>query len=126
MSNTSTSPLKLYSDSPHKTRSAYNKQGVLHSSFSICLTRAFYFYFQNNLKQLVQHTRIPDHLGDEPNIVELSLTSKPLYAVKLFTPLDFSHHFLISVTYFISSNLSQIRPVPSVKRRFWQDDTENW
>src|ERR1700755_3139959 len=73
---------------------------------------AYNFSIQNNLEQLVQPpTRIPDRLGDEPNMLDLFLTSYPSpYTIKLFPPLGSSDHLLISVSYFVSSSLSQERP----------------
>ena len=55
-------------------------------------------------------TRIPDRLGDEPNILDLFLTSNPSpYTVKLSLPLGFFDH-LISVFSSIFSSLPQERP----------------
>ena len=61
--------------------------------------RAFHFAIQKDLEQLVRlHTRIPYHLGDEPNILDLFLTSNPSpYTVKLYPSLGSSDH-LISVS----------------------------
>ena len=56
--------------------------------------------------------RIPDRLGDEPNILDLLLTSNHSpYTVKLFPPLGSSDHLLISVSSSISSSLPQERPL---------------
>lgn len=51
--------------------------------------QAYTFALLTDLVQLVQHpTRIPDHLGDTPNLLDLFLTSAPsAYCVKLFSPL---------------------------------------
>ena len=61
---------------------------------------ALTFSVLNDLEQLVQlPTRIPDRLGDRPNILDLFLTSNPsAYSVNLFSPLGSSDHNLISVT----------------------------
>ena len=54
-------------------------------------------------------TRIPNRLGDEPNILDLFLTSFPSpYTVKLFPPLGSSDHLLISVSCPVSSGLPQV------------------
>ncbi|MPC86688.1 hypothetical protein E2C01_081524 [Portunus trituberculatus] len=76
---------------------------------------SFDFAIFHDLEQLVQHpTRIPDHLGDTPNIFYLFLTSNSsAYAVTLSSPLGSSNHNLISVTCPISS----IPPQDSPKRR---------
>src|SRR6201990_3728003 len=60
---------------------------------------AFNFSIQNNLEQLVHlSTRILDRLGDEPNIIDLFLTSNPSpYTFKLFPPLGSSDHLLLKV-----------------------------
>ncbi|MPC55103.1 hypothetical protein E2C01_049037 [Portunus trituberculatus] len=51
-------------------------------------------------EQLVQHpTRIPDRLGDMPNIFYFFLTSNPsAYAVTLSSPYGSSNHNLISTS----------------------------
>ena len=69
--------------------------------------QAFSFAILHDFEQLVQHpTRIPDRLGDTPNILDLFLTSNPsAYSVKLFSPLGSSDHNLISVS-------CPIAPVP--------------
>ncbi|MPC67033.1 hypothetical protein E2C01_061194 [Portunus trituberculatus] len=63
----------------------------------------------------MQHpTRIPDRLGDTPNILDLFLTSNPsAYAVTLSSPMDSSNHNLISV----SCPISPIPPQHPAKRR---------
>ncbi|KAL7634069.1 UNVERIFIED_CONTAM: hypothetical protein RMT77_015397 [Armadillidium vulgare] len=88
----------------------------------------FNFSIQNNLEQLVHlPTRIPDRLGDEPNILDLFLTSYPSpHTVKLFPPLGSSDHLLISVSCPVSSSLPQERPPPSARRRFWHFGATNW
>src|ERR1700755_962386 len=81
---------------------------------------AFNFSIQNSLEQLVQlPTRIPDRLGDEPNILDLFLTSYPSpYTAKLYPPLGSSDHLLISVSCSVSSSLPQELNSPSARRRF--------
>ncbi|MPC74323.1 hypothetical protein E2C01_068680 [Portunus trituberculatus] len=61
---------------------------------------ALNFVVIHDLEQLVQQpTRIPDRLGDTPNILDLFLTSNPsAYAVTLSSPLGSSDHNLISVS----------------------------
>ncbi|KAK8384884.1 hypothetical protein O3P69_014450 [Scylla paramamosain] len=61
---------------------------------------AYNFAILHDLEQLVQHpTRIPDRLGDTPNILDLFLTSNPsAYAVTLSSPLGSSDHNLISLS----------------------------
>ncbi|MPC87157.1 hypothetical protein E2C01_082009 [Portunus trituberculatus] len=61
----------------------------------------FNFAILHDLEQLVQHpTRIPDRLGDTPNILNLFLTSNPsAYAVTLSSPLNSS--YTISFLYLI-------------------------
>ena len=87
--------------------------------------QAYNFSILQDLEQLVQHpTRIPDRLGDTPNILDLFLTTNPsAYSVKLFSPLGSSDHNLISVT-------CPIAPVPSrdpPKRRcFWHFNSAKW
>ncbi|MPC76537.1 hypothetical protein E2C01_070954 [Portunus trituberculatus] len=61
---------------------------------------AFNFAILHDLEQLVQHpTRIPDHLKDTPNILDLFLTSNlTAYAVTLSSPfglLQSQSHFCI-------------------------------
>ncbi|MPC55095.1 hypothetical protein E2C01_049029 [Portunus trituberculatus] len=62
---------------------------------------AFNFANFHDLEQLVQHPiRIPDPLGDSPNIPDLFHTSNPFaYIVTLSSPLSFSNHNLTSVSY---------------------------
>ncbi|MPC68647.1 hypothetical protein E2C01_062850 [Portunus trituberculatus] len=59
-------------------------------SLTILVNIAFSFAILHDLEQLVQHpTRIPDRLGDTPNILGLSLISNPpAYAVTLSSQLD--------------------------------------
>ena len=61
---------------------------------------AYNFAILHDREQLVpQPTRIPDRLGDTPNILNLFLTSNPsAYAVSLSSPLGSSDHSLISVS----------------------------
>ncbi|MPC48268.1 hypothetical protein E2C01_042036 [Portunus trituberculatus] len=60
----------------------------------------FFTHFCNFREQLVQHpTRIPDCLGDTPNILDLFLISNPSAdAVTLDSQLGSSDHNLISVS----------------------------
>ena len=71
--------------------------------------QAYNFAILNDLEQLVQHpTRIPDRLGDRPNILDLFLTSNPsAYSIKLFSPLGSSDHNLISV----SCSIAPVHPL---------------
>ena len=73
----------------------------------------------------MQHpTRIPDRLGDTPNILDLFLTSNPsAYAVTLSSPLGSSDHNLISV----SCPISPIPPQDPPKRRcLWHFASASW
>ncbi|MPD03568.1 hypothetical protein E2C01_099209 [Portunus trituberculatus] len=73
---------------------------------------AFTFAILHDLKQLVQHlTRIPDRLGDKPNIYLTSNLSA--YAVTLSSPLGSSNHNPISV----SCPISPIPPQDPLRRR---------
>ena len=78
----------------------------------------FNFAILHDLEQLMKFpTRIPDRLGDTPNIFYFFLTSNPsAYSVKLSYPLGSSDHNLISVT-------CSITPVqlqdPPKRRCFW-------
>src|ERR1700755_1097024 len=94
----------------------HHRQWLSSSSHDPAGELAFQFSIQNNFEQLVHlPTRIPDRLGDEPNILDLFLTSYPSpYTVKLFPPLGSSDHLLISVSCPVSSSLPQERPPPSV------------
>ncbi|MPC51605.1 hypothetical protein E2C01_045454 [Portunus trituberculatus] len=58
------------------------------------------FAIVHDFEQLVQHSiRIPDCLGDMPNILDFFLTSNPsAYAVTLSSPLGSSYHSLMSVS----------------------------
>ncbi|MPC59458.1 hypothetical protein E2C01_053477 [Portunus trituberculatus] len=79
----------------------------------------------HDLEQLLQHaTRIPDCLGDTPNILDLFLTSNPsAYAVTLSSPLGSSNHNLISV----SCPISPIPPQDPPKQRcLWCFASTNW
>ncbi|KAL7641293.1 UNVERIFIED_CONTAM: hypothetical protein RMT77_008431 [Armadillidium vulgare] len=106
----------------------HHRQWLSSSSQDPAGELAFQFSIHNNLEQLVQlPTRIPDRLGDEPNILDLFLTSNPSpYTVKLFPPLGSSDHLLISVSCPVSSSLPQERPPPSARRRFWHFGATNW
>ncbi|KAK3884497.1 hypothetical protein Pcinc_011235 [Petrolisthes cinctipes] len=87
--------------------------------------QAFIFSILNDLEQLIQYpTRIPDRLGDQPNILDLFLTSHPsAYTVELFSPLGSSDHNLISV----SCPIAPIKPLdPPRKRRLWHYSAANW
>ena len=87
--------------------------------------QAFIFSILNNLEQLVQHpTRIPDRLGESPNILDLFLTTNPsAYSVSLFSPLGSSDHSLISVT----CPIAPVRPAdPPEKRRLWHYRAADW
>ncbi|MPC54004.1 hypothetical protein E2C01_047910 [Portunus trituberculatus] len=66
---------------------------------------AFNFAILHDLEILVQHPiRIPDRLGDTPNILDLFLTSNPsAHAVTLSSPLGSSDHNLTSVSCPISA-----------------------
>ncbi|MPC77048.1 hypothetical protein E2C01_071488 [Portunus trituberculatus] len=68
---------------------------------------AFNFAILHDLEQLVQHpTRIPDHLRDTPNILDLFLTSNPsVDAVTLSSPLGSSNHNFILYLLFLQSLL---------------------
>ncbi|MPC17695.1 hypothetical protein E2C01_010559 [Portunus trituberculatus] len=81
---------------------------------------AFNFAILHELQQLVQHpTRIPDHLGDTPNILDLFLTSNPsTYAVTFSSPLGSSDHNLISVSCPISPIPPQDPPKAEVPLAF--------
>ncbi|MPC29408.1 hypothetical protein E2C01_022638 [Portunus trituberculatus] len=86
---------------------------------------AFNFAILHDLEQLVQHpTRIPDFLGDTPNILDLFLTSNPsAYAVTLSFPLGSSDHNLISV----SCPNSPIPPQDTPERRcLWRFASASW
>ncbi|MPC88255.1 hypothetical protein E2C01_083155 [Portunus trituberculatus] len=78
-------------------------------------TTTFNFAILHDLQQLVQHpTRIPDRLGDMPNILDIFLTSNPsAYVATLSSPLGSSDHNLISV----SCPISPIPPHDPPKRR---------
>ncbi|MPC51651.1 hypothetical protein E2C01_045503 [Portunus trituberculatus] len=58
------------------------------------------FAILHDLEQLVQYPiRVPDRLGDTPNILDLVLTDSPsAYAVILSSPSGSSDHNLISVS----------------------------
>ncbi|KAL7640504.1 UNVERIFIED_CONTAM: hypothetical protein RMT77_008779 [Armadillidium vulgare] len=90
----------------------HHRQWLSSSSHDPAGELAFNFSIQNNLEQLVHlPSRIPDRLGDEPNILDLFLTSYPSpYTVKFFPPLGSSDHLLISVSNSISSSLPQEGP----------------
>ena len=66
----------------------------------------------------------PDRLGDEPNILDLFLTSNPsAYSIKLFSPLGSSDHNLISAI----CPVAPILPVdPPGRRRLWHFDSASW
>ena len=87
--------------------------------------QAFNFAILHDLEQLVKHpTRIPDRLGDTPNILDLFLTSNPSsYSVKLFSPLGSSDHNLISVSCSFSPVPSQD---PPKQRCFWHFNSAGW
>ena len=87
--------------------------------------QAYNFAILNDLEQLVQHpTRIPDRLGDTPNILDLFLTTNPsAYSVKLSSPLGSSDHNLISA----SCPIAPIPPQDPPKRRcFWHYASARW
>src|ERR1700755_2927481 len=94
----------------------HHRQWLSSSSHDPAGELAYNFSIQNNFDQFVQHpTRIPDSLGDEPNILDLFLTSYPSpYTVKRF-PLGSSDHLLISESCSLSPNLPQERPPPSAR-----------
>ncbi|MPC44391.1 hypothetical protein E2C01_038064 [Portunus trituberculatus] len=86
---------------------------------------AFNFAILHDLEQLVQHpTRVPDCLGDTPNILDLFLISNPFaYAVTLSFLLGSSDDNLISV----SCPISPIFPQDSPKQRcFWHFASTSW
>ncbi|MCP3678980.1 MAG: hypothetical protein GY782_01260, partial [Gammaproteobacteria bacterium] len=87
--------------------------------------QAFNFSLLHDLEQLVQHpTRIPDRLGDQPNILDLFLTSNPsAYSVQLFSPLGSSDHNLISNSCAISPLQLQD---PPMQRCFWHFPSIKW
>ncbi|MPC51445.1 hypothetical protein E2C01_045289 [Portunus trituberculatus] len=73
---------------------------------------AFNFVIFHDLDQLMQHpTRIPDRLGDNPNILDFFLTSNPSAYVTLSSPLVSCYHNLISV----SCPISPIPPQNALK-----------
>ena len=87
--------------------------------------QTFNFAILHDLEQLVQFTiRIPDRLGDTPNILDLSLTSNPsAYSVKFSSLLGSSNHNLISGTCSITS----VQPQDLPKRRcFWHFNSAKW
>ncbi|MPC56030.1 hypothetical protein E2C01_049978 [Portunus trituberculatus] len=86
---------------------------------------SFNFAIPHDLEQLVHHpTRIPDHLGDTPNILDLFLTSNPsAFAVTLSSLLGSSDHNLISVSCPISPIPSQD---PPKQRCFWHSISASW
>ena len=69
-------------------------------------------------------TRIPDRLGDTPNILDLFLTSNPsAYSVKLSSPLGSSVHNLNSVT----CPITPVQPQDPPKQRcFWHFNFAKW
>ncbi|XP_050709244.1 uncharacterized protein LOC126994048 [Eriocheir sinensis] len=77
--------------------------------------QAYNFAVLNDLEQLVQHpTRIPDHLGDRPNILDLFFTSNSsAYSVKVCSPLGSSYHNLI----YLSCPIAPVHPLDSPKKR---------
>ncbi|MPC12882.1 hypothetical protein E2C01_005598 [Portunus trituberculatus] len=84
----------------------------------------FNFAIFHDLEQRVQHpTRIPDRLGDTPNIL-LFFTSNPsAYAATLSSPLGSSYNNLI----FVSCPISPIPPQDPPKRRFlWCFASASW
>ena len=86
---------------------------------------AFNFAILNDLEQLVQlPTRVPDRLGDTPNILDLFLTTNPsAYTVKLFSPLGSSDHNLISAT----CPIAPIPPQdPPARRCLWHYNSARW
>ena len=86
---------------------------------------AYNFAILNDLEQLVQlPTRIPDRLGDTPNILDLFLTTNPsAYTVKLSSPLGSSDHNLISVTCPIAPLPPQD---PPARRCLWHYNSAQW
>ena len=80
---------------------------------------AFNFSICNDIEQMVQTpTRLPDRLGDVPNLLDLFLTSIPsAYSVETCPPLGTSDHLLISSTCSITHSRSLERPPPSARRR---------
>ena len=87
--------------------------------------QTFNFAIPHDLEQLVQlPTRIPDRLGDTPNILDLFLTSiSSAYTIKLSSPLGSSDHNLISVTCYITPVHLQD---PPKLRCFWHINSAKW
>ncbi|MPC25747.1 hypothetical protein E2C01_018868 [Portunus trituberculatus] len=86
---------------------------------------AFNFAILHALEQLVQYLiRIPDSLGDTPNVLDLFLTSNPSgFAVTLSYPSSYSDHNLISVF----CPISPIPPQDPLKRRcLWRFAFAGW
>ena len=86
---------------------------------------AFQLSILNDLTQLVQHpTRIPDRLGDRPNILDLFLTSNPsTYTIQQFSPLGSSDHTLISLA--CPKSLIRSREAPT-RRKLWHYGAADW
>jgi hypothetical protein len=106
----------------------HHRHWLSSSSHDLAGELPFDFSIHNNLEQLVQlPTRIPDRIGDKPNILDLFMTSKPSpYSARLFPPLGSSDYLLISVSSNISSSLPQEQPPPSVRKKFWHCNAANW
>ena len=68
--------------------------------------------------------RVPDRLGDPPNLLAPFLTSNPsAYAVQLYPPLGSSDHNLISVSW----PIAPLPPQDPPKRRCpWHLNSANW
>ncbi|MPC38891.1 hypothetical protein E2C01_032408 [Portunus trituberculatus] len=86
---------------------------------------AFNFAILHDIGQLVQHPiRIPDRLGDTPNILDFFLPSCPsAYAVTLSSPLGSSDHNLVSVSCPIFPIPSQD---PSKRSCLWRFASVSW
>ena len=87
--------------------------------------QSFNFAILHELEQMVQFPkRLPDCLGDTPNILDLFLTSNPsAYSVKLSSPLGSSNHNLISLTCSITPVLPQN---PPRRRCFCHFNSARW
>ena len=86
--------------------------------------QAFNFAILHDLKQMVQFpTRIPDRLGDMPNILDFLTSNLSASSVKLSSPLGSSNHNLISVT----CSIAPVRPQDPLKQRcFWHFNSAKW
>ncbi len=108
----------------HSPFSEISVSGGFNAHQQLCLSssftdqpgeQAYSFSPLNDLEQLVQHsTRIPDRLGDMPNILDIFPTlNASAYSVQLISPLGFSEHNLISA----SCPIAPVRPMDPPKRQ---------